>query len=162
MKNRTGLIVTEAISHNQILACNAIRERVFCDEQNRPHMLEFGTVSIDNNSIHFLLFNQHNKPIGTARVTKSEKRNHFSIGRMAIVEEERSVGNGRFLLEEIMRLLSTQGAEKLILCADHNKQRSSVLFYEKLGFKRNGITHPNDPVPSIEMELDLLPTQEQR
>jgi len=105
-----------------------IRHEVFMVEQLIPVELE-----IDEEEalcIHFVLYKEEKASV-TCRLLPKEVEHKFVLQRMATIKEERGLGLGNKLLEEVFDFVSKQkGFEVLEIHA----QKISQKFYEKAGF----------------------------
>ncbi|WP_342266963.1 GNAT family N-acetyltransferase [Spiroplasma endosymbiont of Villa modesta] len=68
-----------------------IRKKVFVNEQNVPFEEEID--QFEDVSIHFLVFDNNNKPIATSRMRKVE--DIVKIERVCILQEYRKLGIGK-------------------------------------------------------------------
>ncbi|OGS80951.1 MAG: GNAT family N-acetyltransferase [Flavobacteria bacterium RIFCSPLOWO2_12_FULL_31_7] len=83
---------------------------------------------------HFGLFDDE-KLIGVASVFKVnnqnfEQNNQFQLRGMAVLNEYQGLGYGKFLLEEVSKLITNKKADILWF----NARESAVKFYQNLGF----------------------------
>lgn len=105
----------------------AIRNRVFCEEQGVPPELEQD--GKDNDAIHILAMNEAGQSIGCARLLATGK-----IGRMAVLAEWRRQGIGSRLLADSVAAAQGQGFNRVFLDA----QKQAQAFYKKHGFIATG------------------------
>lgn len=105
--------------------CNFIRYTVFVREQNVPENLELD--QRDPFCTHLILELKHN-PIGTGRI---DLEKGGKIGRLAILKEFRNQGYGKIMINQ----LETIAREKSLNSVWLNAQKSSLYFYQKLGYE---------------------------
>ena len=106
---------------------NAIRRRVFVDEQGVDPALEYDK---EENAHHYLL-TINDKPIATARWRETEEG--IKLERFAVLSEFRNRGIGEIILKEVMKDVIPLG--KLIYL---HSQARAVPFYERNRFKKEG------------------------
>ena len=105
-----------------------IRTKVFVEEQNTDHDVEFD--GFDDEADHFL-FLADDIPAGTSRIRITEEG--IKLERLAVLKEYRGKGVGAKLMEHMMKdVLPTD--KKIYL----NSQAVVEKVYEKFGFKRVG------------------------
>lgn len=80
------------------------------------------------------------------------EKNLARINGIAILESYRRKGYGKFLLENVLYLLSEMGALKVILFVRENNETARLL-YEKFGFKKY-YTDKISKVDSFSLELN--------
>lgn len=119
----------------------AIRQKVFIEEQKVPESLEWDEE--DKHSDHFIAFSNQN-PIACARLTPAAQ-----IGRMAVLKEYRNQGAGTLLLKYILDYISNKGVNNPFLHA----QTSAVDFYSKQGFNIEGNVFYEADIEHIRMSL---------
>ena len=125
-----------------------VRQEVFILEQKVPAELELD--EFDSSAAHALaLLNGH--CIGTGRLVDLGNR-QAQIGRMAVLAPFRNQGVGRQILEKLVDLARSQGAESIVL----HSQENAIPFYEKLGFQARGPTYDEAGIAHRNMIL-LLP-----
>lgn len=117
-----------------------IRTTVFIQEQQIPVSLEWDEFDII--SLHMLAFNNHGKPVGTARLLPDGH-----IGRMAVLKEWRGKGYGSAMMHQILDELRSRDMQKTML----NAQTSAVNFYEKFGFHVYGEEFVEAGIPHVKM-----------
>ncbi|MDR2835674.1 MAG: GNAT family N-acetyltransferase [Bacteroidales bacterium] len=107
----------------------AIRHKVFVEEQQVSPEIE-----IDKNEalcIHFVLYNDENTAIATARLLPdSEKENFATLQRMAVLKEFRGKGYGRDVIVEIETFAKLNNISEIVLHA----QLSAKNFYTKMRY----------------------------
>ena len=121
-----------------------IREYVFIQEQNISAAEEWDAQ--DAVSLHFVVYNQ-DQAIATARLLD----NH-SIGRVAVLKSQRSLGVGKWLMQQIIQHAQQQQREFLKL----SSQVHAMPFYASLGFQAEGAEYLDCGIPHRDMRL-LLP-----
>jgi ribosomal protein S18 acetylase RimI-like enzyme len=125
-----------------------VRQEVFIWEQGVPAELELD--EFDPSASHTLAY-LNGRCIGTGRLVDLGNR-QAQIGRMAVLAKFRNQGVGRQILEGLVRLAQSQGAESIIL----HSQVSAIPFYEKLGFQAQGPAYDEAGIAHRNMIL-LLP-----
>jgi len=104
-----------------------IRHQVFVIGQNCPQDLEYEFEEI---CTHFLLY-KNKKPVSTARYRKTNEG--YKLERFAVLKEERKMGYGHMILNEILEDLKNYKG-KIYMHA----QVDVIQFYEKAGFIKEG------------------------
>lgn len=132
---------------NDINTCYKLREIIFIKGQNVSEERERD--NLDKIAVHFLLSDDENKPIGVARVVKSQK--FASVERVGILEEYRKNGAGFFLMQNIINYCEQQNFTKIFLGA----QEHALKFYGKLGFKIISEKYMDANIPHFKMQLEL-------
>lgn len=103
-----------------------LRKRVFIHEQHVPPHLEVD--ELESKTIHVVGYKDQ-FPIATARIY--EKYPHvYKVQRVAVLKDNRKMGAGKQLMEEIYRYAKEADAKKLILDA----QDHAISFYKKIGY----------------------------
>ncbi|WP_255532279.1 GNAT family N-acetyltransferase [Polynucleobacter sp. AP-Reno-20A-A9] len=125
-----------------------VRQEVFIREQKVPAKLELD--EFDPSAAHALAY-QAAHCIGTGRLVDLGG-GLFQIGRMAVLAQFRNQGVGRQILERLVHLARSQGAESIVL----HSQVNAIPFYEKLGFQTQGSTYSEAGITHRNMIL-LLP-----
>lgn len=125
----------------------SIRKNVFMEEQGFENEFD----EIDDNCMHILYY-YDNIPVGTARIFQDEnKKNEYSIGRVAILKEYRKYGLGKKIILALEEKAKEIKVEKLKLSA----QVEVKGFYEKCGYKQFGEIYYDEFCPHIMMEKVL-------
>lgn len=106
-----------------------IREEVFCKEQNIAKEIEHD--AFDQGAIHVLI-HDHGCNVATGRLLIVEGR--YSIGRVAVVKEERGKYYGDFVVRMLVDKAFRLGATAVTIDA----QSQTVPFYKKIGFVNDG------------------------
>ena len=104
-----------------------IRHQVFVQEQNVPEEMEWD--DYDESSIHYLA-TIDNRVVAVARLKPDGQ-----LGRMAVLAKFRHQGIGSSLLRFILLDIQDKGLSNIYLHA----QVSAISFYQKHGFKENGL-----------------------
>lgn len=102
-----------------------IRTDVFVKEQG--FVDEFDV--LDAKSWHIVVY-EDDRPIATGRAFEEEK-GLWHMGRIAVTKEYRSSGIGSHLLKSLEKKLKEEGADRLILFSQYDKEA----FYLKNGYK---------------------------
>lgn len=105
----------------------AIRRKVFIEEQHVPEDMEWDEQ--DNASVHFLATDANGNAIGCVRLLPTGQ-----ISRLSVLEERRTEGVGRALLEAAINEARAQGLREIFLHA----QTHATSFYEAAGFLVDG------------------------
>jgi len=123
---------------------HAIRSEVFVLEQNVPRDVEWD--GLDSACLHVLVEDENRDAIGTGRLHPSGK-----IGRMAVVQQWRSRGVGRAILEHLLAVASQNGHEEVYLHA----QTRAAEFYKGAGFRVEGEVFTEAGIPHRLMRKTL-------
>lgn len=118
---------------------HAIRHRVFVDEQGVP--VEIERDALDPRCVH-VIARWKRTPVGTARLAPNGR-----IGRMAVLPDYRRYGIGSALLAELLDVAHARGFKEVYLAA----QLGSVTFYERFGFKAEGVIFKEAGIDHITM-----------
>lgn len=124
---------------------NAIRRRVFIEEQRVPEALEWE--ARDAQCDWFLAW-VDGHAVGIARLTPDAH-----IGRMAVLPEWRRRGVGRALLQAALRRARERGLPSVSLHA----QTHALGFYAREGFQAEGEVFLEAGIPHRRMTLTLVP-----
>ncbi|WP_251367298.1 GNAT family N-acetyltransferase [Polynucleobacter sp. JS-JIR-II-50] len=129
------------------IAAFLVRQEVFIWEQKVPAELELD--EFDPSATHALA-HLNGRCIGTGRLVDLGGR-QAQIGRMAVLTQFRNQGIGRKILEKLIDLAKSQGAESIVL----HSQVAAIPFYQKLGFKPEGPIYDEAGMPHRNMMLIL-------
>ena len=124
-----------------------VRQEVFIREQGVPVELELD--EFDPTAVHALAY-QNTQCIGTGRLVDLGN-GKAQIGRMAVLAKFRGKGVGKQILQKLVELAASQGAQEIIL----HSQVSAIPFYEKLGFTAEGASYDEAGIPHRNMILTL-------
>lgn len=105
---------------------SAIRRKVFIEEQHVPEDMEWD--EFDDDSVHFLA-EDNGIAVGCGRLLPSGQ-----ISRISVLEERRSEGIGRALLDAMIDEARSRGLKEVFLHA----QTHATSFYEGAGFLVDG------------------------
>lgn len=108
-------------------ALAAIRRRVFIEEQHVPEDMEWD--EHDMASVHFLALDADGNAVGCVRLLPTGQ-----ISRLSVLENHRSEGIGRRLLEAAITEARARGLREIFLHA----QTHATSFYEAAGFLVDG------------------------
>jgi predicted GNAT family N-acyltransferase len=125
-----------------------VRQEVFIHEQGVPAELELD--EYDPLAAHALAY-LDGQCIGTGRLVDLGS-GQAQIGRMAVLAQFRGAGRGKQILEKLVQLARSKGAQLLLL----HSQVTAISFYEKLGFEAQGPIYEEAGIPHRNMIL-LLP-----
>lgn len=135
--------VTEAEWSHYRPLINAIRRRVFIEEQGVPEALEW---ELRDASCDWFLAWAGDTPIGVARLTPDAH-----IGRMAVLPEWRGRGIGRALLRAALERARARRLPAVHLHA----QTHALGFYAREGFQAEGEVFLEAGIPHRRMTLIL-------
>ena len=126
----------------------ALRQLVFCVEQNCPYLDCDGK---DQASLHLLGSETSGRLVAYARLVPAGVTfDEPSIGRVVNHPDVRRSGVGKELMREaIARTISTFGARPIRIGAQLYLKR----FYEELGFAVAGPIYDEDGIPHVQMLL---------
>lgn len=122
----------------------AIRHRVFVLEQGVPESLERDPN--DPRCIHALA-HWNDAPVGTGRLTPDGR-----IGRMAVLAPYRGRSVGSAILARLLDAAAERGYREAVLAA----QVTAVTFYERFGFRAEGVIFQEAGIDHLLMRK-LLP-----
>ncbi len=123
--------------------CAAVRIEVFVEEQHIPLSEEFDD---DDARATHILYQAGSAPVATGRILDLGD-GKFQLGRIAVRKRMRGTGQGRTLMEGMMREARAQGARTLHISA----QVQAIGFYEKLGFVVCADVHDECGIPHRNM-----------
>lgn len=112
-----------------ISACQAVRAKVFIDEQGVSLAEEVD--GLDDQATH-VLARVDGEPVGTARLLVKDDTG--KIGRVAVVAELRGTGLGKKLMYAVEDEAKRLNLSQLKL----GSQVTAISFYEKLGYECQG------------------------
>lgn len=105
-----------------------IRNLIFVQGQGVPLSIE-----IDKNEaycIHFVLYDDNDKPLATCRLLPDEQKGFVTLQRMAVLDTHQGLGLGRRLLQAAETFAKEQRFKKITLHA----QMTAYDFYAKNGY----------------------------
>lgn len=112
------------IGDNDLIDSYTIRAKVFINEQGIPVELEMDNK--DFKAQHVIIYNDE-KAVATGRLSIDKV---YTIGRVAVLKEERRNGYGDLVVRMLVRRAFDLGANKVMIHA----QKKAVKFYETIGF----------------------------
>ncbi|MDO5518859.1 MAG: GNAT family N-acetyltransferase [bacterium] len=121
-----------------------IRNEVFCKEQGIASELEHD--AFDNGAIHVLI-NDHDCNVAVGRLV--QEQGEYSIGRVAVIKEERGNYYGDFVVRMLVDKAFRLGAKEVKILA----QKDTVPFYKKIGFAEAGEECVKVNIPHIPMTI---------
>ncbi len=121
-----------------------VREKVFIEEQHVPESLEWD--DFDDDAVHFLARDKDGNAIGCVRLLPSGQ-----ISRLCVLEQYRSHGVGRLLLDHAEQEARDSGMREVFLHA----QTQACAFYEHAGFSVNGGIFLEADIPHRQMTKEL-------
>lgn len=116
------------IGNDDLVDAYTIRSKVFINEQNIAENLEFDNK--DGEAHHIVIYDD-DRPVATGRLIN--ENNQFTIGRIAVLKEERRNGYGNLVVKNLIRKASSLGGDKVIVHA----QMRAAEFYKSIGFKKS-------------------------
>ncbi|TDY02776.1 GNAT family N-acetyltransferase [Thiohalophilus thiocyanatoxydans] len=125
-------------------AIEAVRRRVFIEEQQVPEELEWD--GQDEHARHLLVTAGDGTPVATARLLPEGH-----IGRMAVLPAWRGQGVGAAMLRRLLEMAREQHLSRVFL----NAQLGAEGFYAKAGFHSEGETFMDAGIPHKRMVLEL-------
>jgi predicted GNAT family N-acyltransferase len=114
----------------------AVRRRVFVDEQGVPEELELD--GFDPTCLHALALDAGGDVLGTGRLLPDGH-----IGRMAVLALARGRGVGAALLQALVEQARARGDREVVLSA----QMHAVDFYARYGFVAEGGVYVDAGIP---------------
>ena len=126
----------------------AIRTRVFIEEQNIPAEMEWDAG--DAEAVHALASNRFGLPLATGRLLQHAP-GVGRIGRMAVSQTVRGSGVGRAVLNALTDSARQRGDHEIVLHA----QTSAQAFYARSGFGPRGAVFEEAGIAHIEMARRL-------
>lgn len=123
-----------------------IRNEVFVNEQG--FVEEFDEV--DGIAKHLVLY-EREQPISTCRIYFNSKKQSFVIGRIAVIKEWRGKNIGAKMLNSAEDNIRRDGGKSVMLSA----QVRAEGFYEKQGYKKQGLVYLDEDCPHIWMKKKL-------
>lgn len=124
-----------------------VRIEVFVQEQGFRDEFD----DVDAIAMHFVAFNEVERPIGTCRVFTSDDEQIYLLGRLAVVKEYRTKGLGSQIVEAAEDYVRSVGGKEIRL---HAQCRVSG-FYEKIGYTSYGEIEEEEGCPHIWMKKIL-------
>lgn len=125
-----------------LVACLAVRQVVFIDEQSVPPADEVD--GRDADAVH-LLACRDGQPIGTARLLIDGRSG--TIGRVCVLAAARGSGAGRQLMAAALNSLRARGCTH----AELGAQTHAIGFYAGLGFVAEGPDYLDAGIPHRHM-----------
>lgn len=104
-----------------------VRQTVFVQEQNVP--IEEEIDAYEEESVHFVLYDDDKKPIGAGRYRTFDE--YGKVERICILSTNRKGGAGKAVMDKIEEYALNNGAPALKL----NAQTQAIPFYSKLGYE---------------------------
>ncbi|WAA13090.1 GNAT family N-acetyltransferase [Fervidibacillus halotolerans] len=124
-----------------------VRHIVFVEEQKVP--LEEEIDQYEDESTHFVLYNNQKEPIGAGRFREVDGVG--KIERICVLPSYRKRGLGELLMEKIIEFAKENHFSKVKL----NSQTHAIPFYEKLGFTVVSDEFMDAGIPHKTMERSL-------
>ncbi|MFP3722958.1 GNAT family N-acetyltransferase [Niallia circulans] len=104
-----------------------VRQTVFVQEQKVP--IEEEIDAYEEDSVHFVLYDDDKKPIGAGRYRTFDE--YGKVERICILSTNRKGGAGKAVMNKIEEYALNNGAPALKL----NAQTQAIPFYSKLGYE---------------------------
>ena len=140
-----NFIFKKVSSKEEMEKSYAIRNKVFCEEQNISKEIEFD--NLDHFCDHFLMLD-NKKVIATARVRQKEE-NIFKIERVAVLIEFRKLKVGSSLIKKIIQQFINLNDEVSIILYSQVTVKD---FYKSLNFVSYGDEFLEDGIPHVAMK----------
>ena len=139
------------INESDLTEIRAIRNAVFCKEQQVPESIERD--GLDQSAVHVLV-SMNGNPAATGRLLILN--DEFTIGRVAVLPQFRGKRLGDLVMRLLIRTAFDMGGERQVVHAQLPVQG----FYEKLGFIPQGEIYEEAGIPHIIMvrEGDIFGT----
>ncbi len=132
---------------NSLPEAKTIRETVFMKEQGFQNEFD----DIDPSAYHIVAY-EEDKPIGTARLFPTEQdKSIFSIGRVAVLPEDR----GKRIGQKMMKELEAYAKERGALAIELSAQTRVMPFYQSLGYTPYGEEYFDEFCPHKMMRKEL-------
>lgn len=122
--------VRKVVNEKELKDALKVREEVFVKEQGVSPEDEYD--AYDENSTHFIAYDEDGTPCGTARWRQTD--NGIKLERFAVLRQYRKNGIGSLLLKHVLYDIEEDpnvGQQKIYMHA----QATAVEFYKKLGFE---------------------------
>ena len=134
--------------------CFTIRQKVFVEGQNVPPHEEWDELDDRTEACpHFIAWaqTQEKEPVavGTARLWLYQEQTS-KAQRVAVLEEWRSTGVGRALMQRLETFTWETGRTSVVLGA----QTQAIPFYEKLGYEAFGPEYLDAGIPHRDMKKE--------
>lgn len=128
-----------------------IRMEVFVKGQDVPYELEVD--GLDDEARHYVLFDDQEGAVATARIRFLDDQKTVKIERVAVLDKVQGKGYGKAIMLKILEDLKAADSvhEKAILEA----QTHALKFYEKLGFAAYGDEFMDAGIPHKKMSQSL-------
>ncbi|HEY5339474.1 MAG TPA: GNAT family N-acetyltransferase [Candidatus Aquilonibacter sp.] len=135
---------------DRMAAAQAVRVRVFVDEQHVPAEEEIDEHDRTDTDARHALIREGDKPVAAGRYYRIDGTT-AQVGRMAVLAEYRGRRIGRRLLDALVDDARRRGFARIAL----NAQDHAVAFYAKAGFTPFGETLVECNISHQPMELTL-------
>lgn len=132
--------IVQALSPSEKASYFAIRDEVFCGEQQVPPTRERD--ADDAKALHFLAL-KYGETVGTARVVLKDNGMTAKIGRLAVRKPSRGAGLGAAIMAAVEQAEELAGVTGFALEA----QTHAIPFYEKLGYIAEGPEYRDAGIP---------------
>ncbi|KAK2941990.1 putative GNAT family N-acetyltransferase [Blattamonas nauphoetae] len=123
-----------------------LRRIVFHEEQGFPH--DKVCDELDVLCHQCLITDSNHKLVGCSRICPHSEEDAWVLDRIAVMEEFRGKGIGRYVVRVAMNYAQLLGAKRFVLV---NAEVSVIPFYQKLGFKIDGEPFMEEHCPVIKM-----------
>ncbi|MGT2636341.1 GNAT family N-acetyltransferase [Streptococcus ratti] len=105
-----------------------IRNIVFVQGQGVPLAIEVD--KDEAHCIHFVLYDDNDKPLATCRLLPNQQKDSVTLQRMAVLDSYQGLSLGRKILQAAEKFAKEQGFKKVTLHA----QMGAYNFYAKNGY----------------------------
>lgn len=124
-----------------------VRRTVFVEEQQVPLELEID--GHENEAIHFVGYNDENKPIAASRVRLLDHSG--KLERICVLKEYRGQSYGKQIIRFMEAIIQDNKYTKALLHSQTHAQK----FYEELGYKVISDVFMDAGIPHIKMKKSL-------
>lgn len=131
----------------EMTAINAIRTKVFQEEQGIDPTLEFD--GLDETADHLLAY-LDNQPVGTARIRYLDGQT-AKIERLAVLSSARGRGIGKQLMTQAIAVAAAKDVKQVVV----NAQEYVKKLYLQLGFVPEGGIFDEVGIPHVKMRKVL-------
>lgn len=139
------MTVKKITTEQQLEEAFVIRKAVFVEEQHVPLVDEFDEFDHLDAACDHVLVHHENQPVGTGRIRVVD---HVGkLERICLLENARSLGLGKVIIEALEDLAKEQHIKKVKL----HGQMHAEGFYQKLGYETSSDVFMEDGIPHVLM-----------
>jgi len=139
----SNILLKTVIYHAEMTAINAIRTKVFQEEQGVDPTLEFD--GRDETADQLLAY-LDNQPVGTARIRYLDGQT-AKIERLAVLSPARGRGIGKQLMAQAIAVAAQKDVKQVVV----NAQEYVKGLYLQLGFVQEGGIFDEAGIPHVKM-----------